>query len=149
MKIGATGYWKPCQTTLIFVTQSVLDIHKDLLDNFGFSFVFTARFSQDCCENLFSSIRSVSQKTTALTLKTAIKLISVSHYLKTSGGNYEEDCRVYVDSFLDLISIIKEKRIAEGNNDISKTEDFVEDECKGELRLIMKEILCIILSVIY
>lgn len=64
---------------------------------------------------MFSSIRSVSQKTTALTFKTAIKLISVSHYLKTSGDNYEEDCREYV-SFLDLISIIKEKRIAEGNN---------------------------------
>lgn len=36
-------------------------------------------------------------------------------------------------SFFDFISQINEKRIVDNNNDISETENHIEDECLGEL----------------
>lgn len=102
MKIGERGYWKPCQTALILTTKSCIDVYKDLVENAGYTFVMCGRFSQDCVENLFSSIRARSPKTTAFSFKTAIKSISVSLYLKTADGNYQEDDRNYL-SFLEQI----------------------------------------------
>lgn len=66
MKIGSQGYWKPCQTALILTTQSVLSIHLELIDTWNFEFVLMGRFTQDCVENFFSSVRANSPRTTAL-----------------------------------------------------------------------------------
>ena len=41
------GQWKPVQTAIISTTQSILDLQKLLIDTHGFSYVLTARFSQD------------------------------------------------------------------------------------------------------
>lgn len=67
------------------------------------------RFSQDCCENIFSTVRYVCPQTTTITFKCAIKMLSVSHYLKTSGGNYDEDERKYI-SIMDLLKQLKETK---------------------------------------
>lgn len=95
MKIGQRRHWKPCQTALILTTKSCIDIFRDLTENYNFELVLCGRLSQDCVENLFSTIRARSPKTTAFSFKSAIKNISVSLYLKTSDGNYQEDDRKY------------------------------------------------------
>lgn len=102
MKIGQRRHWKPCQTALILTTKSCIDIFRDLTENYNFEFVLGGRLSQDCVENLFSTIRARSPKTTAFSFKAAIKNISVSLYLKTSDGNYQEDDRKYF-SFLEQL----------------------------------------------
>lgn len=96
MKIGEKKHWKPCQTALILTTKSFIDIFKDLTENFNFEYVMGGRLSQDCVENLFSSVRSHAPKTTAFSFKMAIKNISVSLFLKTTNGNYQEDDRYYL-----------------------------------------------------
>lgn len=106
MKIGNTGYWKPCQTALIITTRSAIEIQKDLIENFNYEFVMLGRFTQDCLENLFSSIRAVSPKTTGYSFKTALRLISVSYYIKTGDGNYSEDDRPYI-SFLEQVRMVR------------------------------------------
>lgn len=105
LKIGHNGYWKPCQTALILSTKSAIEIHKDLIDNFEYELVMMGRFTQDCLENLFSSIRSISPKTTAFSFKTALKLISVSQYIKTDNSNYSEDDRPHL-SFLEQVRLV-------------------------------------------
>lgn len=105
LKIGYNGYWKPCQTALIITTKSAIQIQKDLIENFKYDFVMLGRFTQDCLENLFSSVRATSPKTTAYSFKTALRLISVSHYIKTEDGNYSEDNRPYV-SFLEQVRLV-------------------------------------------
>lgn len=105
IKIGEYGGWKPCQTALIITTKSTIEIHKYLIEYFGYEFVMMGRFTQDCLENLFSSIRAASPKATAYSFKAALKLISVSHYLKTEDGNYSEDDRPYL-SFLEQVRLV-------------------------------------------
>lgn len=105
IKFGEFGGWKPCQTALIITTKSTIEIHKYLIDKFDYEFVMMGRFTQDCLENLFSSIRAASPKATAYSFKTALKLISVSHYLKTEDGNYCQDDRPYL-SFLEQVRLV-------------------------------------------
>lgn len=93
-----------------FALVSSLQI-SDLLENFQFQFVLMGRFTQDCLENFFSSVRANSPRTTALSFKTALKLISVSHFIKTTKGNYDVDDRNYV-SILELVRQDKKKNVS-------------------------------------
>jgi len=57
MEIGTPSAWKPIQTAVLMSTTSLLQLSKYLLNEIGFQFVLSARFTQDCIENLFSVIR--------------------------------------------------------------------------------------------
>lgn len=55
---GEKGTWKPIQSGIRLSIKSILDIQDYLLNEKGFKFLLTSRFSQDSLENLFSVIRS-------------------------------------------------------------------------------------------
>ncbi|KAL1476312.1 hypothetical protein MTO96_036603, partial [Rhipicephalus appendiculatus] len=87
----ADGSWKPVQTGVLLSTTSILSLQKDLLKE-GYKFVLTARFTQDSLENLFSMIRARNPIPTPHQCKMALRVISVSQYLKhAKKGNYGID----------------------------------------------------------
>lgn len=57
-----------------------------------YQYVLTARFTQDCLENLFSCIRVKQPTPNALQFKQNLKLIAISQYLKSPyTSNYNKD----------------------------------------------------------
>ena len=47
--------WKPVQTGIILTTTGILQLAKELIED-GMDFLMTARLTQDCLDNLFSTI---------------------------------------------------------------------------------------------
>lgn len=104
MDIGTTKFWKPSQTGLLITTQSLLDIQQLFLEDKGYIFLLTSRFTQDCLENLFSVVRAKQLIPTAIQFKNSLKLICVSQYLKdVSKGSYDQDDREFLSDFLDVV----------------------------------------------
>ena len=92
MKIGASGHWKPCQTGVIVATESILHLQDLLLNQRGFRFVLTSRFTQDFLENLFSSIRARQKVPNALTFKNILKVVTIAQYCRRCpGSSYDLD----------------------------------------------------------
>ena len=90
MKIG-NGHFKPVQTGCMISTKSVMELSKTLLDS-GFQFVLTARFLQDCVENIFSSVRFKQPTPTCLEFQNNLRAICASQFLNTKRtGNYFQD----------------------------------------------------------
>lgn len=105
MEIGSKKIWKPVQTGIILSTMSVLELQKELLDD-GHAFLLTSRFTQDCLENLFSSVWLRNPVQTPLEFKFALKIISISQFLKVSSvGSYQEDDSEYLAEFLSVFAI--------------------------------------------
>jgi hypothetical protein len=103
--IGEKGDWKPVQTGIVLSTNSILQAAEDLLQTS--SFVLTSRFTQDCLENLFSTIRFKNPIPTPLEFKNALKLISVSQFLKIpSSSSYDIDESDYLADFLSIQTAI-------------------------------------------
>ena len=73
VQIGKKAEWKPIQTGVIVSTTSVLEIQEDLLDN-GHKFLLTSRLTQDCLENLFSSVCLKNPVPSPLEFKYALKM---------------------------------------------------------------------------
>ena len=65
LKIGKPGHWKPVQTGVIMSTTSVINLQNELLDN-GLQFLLKSRLTQECLENLLSTIRKKNPTPTAL-----------------------------------------------------------------------------------
>ena len=65
IRIGVNAKWKPVQTGVILSTTSILNLQSNYLAK-GHRFLLTSRFTQDCLENLFSSIRLKNPVPTAL-----------------------------------------------------------------------------------
>lgn len=87
----ADGAWKPVQTGVLLSTTSILSLQEDLLKE-GYKFVLTSRFTQDSLENLFSMIRARNPIPTPYQCKMALRVISVSQYLKPAKkGSYDID----------------------------------------------------------
>jgi len=133
--VGYKRTWKPSQKGSILATSSILDIQKIYLDDKGFHFILTSRFTQDCLENVFSIMRTKNIVPNALQVKNNLKLLSVSQYLKdVSKGNYNEDDRTFLLGFLDTIedSNHKDKKI----ENIQLPQEINEPNmnlCNGEL----------------
>lgn len=91
IRIG-DGSWKPVQTGVLISTKSILGLQRRLLVEDGFSFLLTSRFTQDSLENLFSMIRLKNPIPTPYQCKIALRVISVSQYLKApKHGSYSTD----------------------------------------------------------
>lgn len=101
ISVGVKGHWKPFQTGVILSTTTILSLQRDYLSK-GHKFLLTSRFTQDCLENLFSSIRLKNPVPSSLEFRQAIKLIAVAQFLKCSNeSSYSLDDREYLADFLD------------------------------------------------
>ena len=78
---------KPSQKGVIISTSAILHLVEALLDE-GFDFVLTARFSNDCAENIFSLLRLRQKLPTCLLSKRFLRLISLCQFMKKVRGNY-------------------------------------------------------------
>lgn len=102
LEVGHKKSWKPSQTGVLVSTESLLGLQAELLENRGYDFILTSRFSQDCLENLFCSLRAKQIVPNALEVKNNLKLIAVSQYLKNPNrSSYEEDDHDFLSGFLD------------------------------------------------
>lgn len=105
LKIGKTSTWKPIQKGLILATTSMLEIQEYLINRYEFKYVLASRFSQDCIENLFSSVRAIQKKPSARSFKNILKLITISQFLKNpKNSSYDTDDREYLSNFLDYVT---------------------------------------------
>jgi hypothetical protein len=101
-KVGLFGScWKPVQTGVILSTLSVLKLQEDILAKDNSRFLLTSRLSQDCLENLFSTVRLKSPIPSALQFTRNLKLITVSQFLKVpQNSSYDVDEASYLADFL-------------------------------------------------
>ena len=101
LKVGRRGDWKPIQTGVILATTAVLSIADELLSA-GHAFLLTSRLTQDCLENLFSSVRLRKPVPTPLEFKYALKLISNAQFLTLPrSGSYQQDDGEFLADFLE------------------------------------------------
>ena len=90
----------------------------------GFKFLLTSRFTQDCLENLFCVLRSKNVVPNALQVKNNLKLVTVSQYLKdVSNGNCDEDERELLSGFLD---VIQKPKVCNNLSEVKITDKLVE-----------------------
>lgn len=107
IKIG-NGSWKPVQTGVILSTQSILDLQEEMLAREN-KFLLTSRFTQDCLENLFSSVRLKNPVPSPVEFKYALRIITVSQFLKTpNAGNYQDDDNDFLADFSSDTPIVPE-----------------------------------------
>ncbi|KAK1895639.1 Transposable element P transposase [Dissostichus eleginoides] len=101
LKIGPKGSWKPVQTGLVMATTTILEVQHDLLRQ-GHKFVLTSRFTQDCLENTFSSIRLRNSVPTPVEFQSALRAVTVGQFLSpVHTGSYVEDGSDHLADFLD------------------------------------------------
>ena len=82
------GRWKPVQTGIILSTLSVIDLSDEILA-YDLEFLLTARLTQDCLENLFSTIRLKSSVPSPIEFRNSLKIVTVAQFLKTATrGSY-------------------------------------------------------------
>lgn len=116
IEVGIKRTWKPFQSGSILATTSILNLQNIYLNQKGFHFLLTSRFTQDCLENLFICLRAKNIIPNALQLKNNLNIITVSQYLKdTSSGSYNEDERTILSGFLDVLE--------DSNQNIKKLEE--------------------------
>lgn len=76
LTVGKKGQFKPVQKGIIIIT-SILELTNYLLEERAFQFVFTGHFTQNCVQNLFSTIRSKNPVPNGIQFKNNLKLISI------------------------------------------------------------------------
>lgn len=54
LEVGHKSSWNPSQSGSILSTTLIVDIQNIYLNEKGFHFLLTSRFTQDCLENLFN-----------------------------------------------------------------------------------------------
>ena len=116
LEVGIKVGWKPFQTSVLISTQTVLDLSAFLLLDRKFKFFFTSRISQDCLENIFSTIRLKHVIPNAVQFKNDLKLIMMSRFMKNiKTSNYDNAGINFVSGFFEVLS--KNKKL---NKSISK-----------------------------
>lgn len=116
----------PFQKGIIISTTSVLELHEYLL-NLGFEFTLTARYSTDCCENLFSQVRVTNRKPSAKQFKMILRLLTVSNYLANiETSNYQFDEIEDSFSMLDFLesNVNSDKADNQGSSNMEKFNNF-------------------------
>jgi hypothetical protein len=88
----------------IGVNRIAFGLQAELLENRRYNFIIlTSRFSQDCLENLFCSLRAKQIVPNALQVKNNFKQIALSQYLKNPNrsSSYQENDHDFLWDFLD------------------------------------------------
>jgi hypothetical protein len=98
---GRTG-WKPIQSGIQLSTSVVLNLYDRLVVNGNYKFLMTGRLTQDCVENLFSSIRGRGDSHPSPVLfRHNLRLISLSQFMNISANSsYDSDDSAYFLDFL-------------------------------------------------
>lgn len=103
LRIGKEGGWKPVQTGVILCTLSVISLSDELLAG-GLEFLMTSRLTQDCLENLFSTIRSKSSTPSVVQFRDSLKIVTVAQFLKTPrNSSYQIDESTYLGNYLEKL----------------------------------------------
>lgn len=101
IKIGYKPIFKPVQSGIMITTTSIIELTKYLIIERKYSYVLSGRFTQDCLENIFSSIRIRHPIPNALQFKHNLKLLAISKYLHTPHtSNYDKDDGDIIGDFL-------------------------------------------------
>lgn len=86
------GSFKPVQAGIIMSTTSMLQIQHRLLNEEGYRFILTSRFTQDSLENFFSTVRQRNSIPTPCEFKSALRIITLAQYLRHSKhSSYADD----------------------------------------------------------
>lgn len=102
MSLDSKGKWKPVQTGFLLSTTSIITLAEILLKDQPY--ILTARFTQDCLENLFSTIRLKGPTPSPAEFKMHLKLVTVAQFLKCSShSNYDIDDSDYLADFLQTL----------------------------------------------
>jgi hypothetical protein len=95
------GRWKPVQSAIIMSTSSVLALSDDILSG-NLDFLMTSRLTQDCLENLFSSIRVKSPAPSPVEFRNSLKIVTVAQFLKAATtSSYDVDESEYLVNYLE------------------------------------------------
>ena len=101
-KVG-NGVWKPIQTGIILATNNVISLSERILRE-GVAFLLTSRLTQDCLENLFSTVRKGNPIPTAIEFQKHLKIITIAQYLRTpKSGSYLDDDSTYLADYLEKV----------------------------------------------
>nr|XP_029721568.1 uncharacterized protein LOC115262813 [Aedes albopictus] len=112
--VGHKRHWKPWQAAIILATNSLIRLQDMFLNQKGYTFLLTSRFTQDCVENLFSQIRIRQKKPTALQFKGFLKSVTVSQYLtEVQGSSYDQDEREWLIDFATNVKQLKQNKANE------------------------------------
>jgi len=125
MKIG-DGKWRPVQTGVLMFCEAILGLQDYFLNVVGFSFLLTARFTQDCIENLFSLIRFRQPLPNAVLFKQNLKVITLTQLCLTS-MNTSYACDVedsdLDDLHADFITYSQQLALERGNKQSDETQE--------------------------
>lgn len=144
LKVGSISGWKPFQNAVIISTTSLIQLSSYLLNERGFQFVLSSRFTQDCLENLFFVIRMKNVIPNAFQFKNNLKLISVSQYLKnTSNCNYFEDDRQFLGEFFDIMHNHNNTLVQNRPSNIDQFEKEVPHLPESEIKLTKIDLNCL------
>ena len=112
------GQWKPVQTGIILATTGILQLAEELIDG-GMDFVMTARLTQDCLENLFSTIRLKTATPSAIEFRNSLKIVTVAQFLKTpKNSSYQLDESTYLGSYLEKAPEIQTIELLDNTEEI-------------------------------
>lgn len=101
IKIGYKPTFKPVQNGIMITTTSIIALTKYLITERKYSYVLSGRFTQDCLENIFSSIRTRHPIPNALQFKQNLKLLAISKYLNIPyTSSYNKDDEDIIGDFL-------------------------------------------------
>lgn len=131
MNVGIKKLWKPFQTGILISTKSAIELSTYLIDKIGFKYILTARFTQDCLENLFSLLRTKHVIPSALQVKNDLKIVTVAQFMKNvSNSSYDEDDRLFFSEFLDVMTEKKRNKDTSMKNKNINAENIVLDNKK-------------------
>jgi hypothetical protein len=102
MEFSSRTGWKPIQSGIQLSTSVVLNLYDRLVVNGNYKFLMTGRLTQDCVENLFSSIRGRGDShPSPMLFRHNLRLISLSQFMNISANSsYDSDDSAYFLDFL-------------------------------------------------
>lgn len=112
LTIGNNSTWKPVQTGVVLSTLAMIALCEDLLGDLDF--IMTSRFTQDCLENLFSSIRLRTAQPSPIEFRNSLKIITVAQFLKTpKNTSYENSDSDYLVNYLEKLPQAEHQQLNE------------------------------------
>ncbi|TGZ57012.1 hypothetical protein DBV15_10459 [Temnothorax longispinosus] len=92
MRVGIDSRWKPVQCGVLIATNAILSLQHYFLNERGYKYLLTGRFTQDFLENIFSCIRFRQAVPNALTFKHLLKTISIAQFCTANAtSSYDQD----------------------------------------------------------
>lgn len=131
--------WKPVQSGIRLATQTVLDLHEQLVIKGELKFLLTGRLTQDALENIFSQIRSKGVlNPKPVQFRLSLRLVCLAQFMAIpSSGSYEADDTPHLVSFIKSYANDEDFACDEdesgviGNNLLSSLASVTVDPCES------------------